>query len=124
MIKTPQDYTKKRIAGKKGWLFMKVKATKVMADFLRKSTGKRDFTISLEKMTERQFALCVSIETYRHTADYNPETCLFNVIKITYPPEYWAMPRYITTADLLNIFKHSNKTAEGFAKDFAEYVEI
>ena len=103
---------------------MKVQATKVMADFLRKSIGKRDFTISLEKMTERQFALRVSIETYRHTADYNAATGLFNVIKITYPSDFWAMPRYITTADLLYIFKHSNKTAEGFAKSFAEYVEI
>ena len=91
---------------------MKVKATKTMVKELKKHLPE-GYNITLEKMSERQFALYVDINTYNHEHDYNINDGKFSVIKIIYPYEYYAMPKYITTKDLSKIFKTCNKTWEG-----------
>lgn len=101
---------------------MKVKASQVMVKELKKHI--QEYSITLEKLSERAFSLYVDIDSYKHDADYNINTGLFNVIKVSYPYECYAMPKYITTADLLKVFKNSDKTLNGFIESFKEYVAI
>lgn len=103
---------------------MKIKATKTMALALNKAMKNSNYKVSLEKFTERQFALYVDIDTYKHDIDYNIEDCTFNVLKVEYPQDYYACNRYLTTRDLVNIYKHSDKTYDGFMQQVIESIEI
>lgn len=43
---------------------------------------------------------------------------------LTYKPEMFALEKVITQYDLLQIYKMSDKTYNGFFKSFADYVAI
>lgn len=106
---------------------MKIKATKTMATALNKAMKNSKlsgYKVSLEKFTERQFSLYVDIDSYKHDADYNLEDGTFNVLKIAYPQDYYACNRYLTTRDLVNIYKHSDKTYDGFMQQVIESIEV
>lgn len=47
-----------------------------------------------------------------------------NAILVDYPPKYYAYPKYITTNDLVRVFRRSDKTIDGFIREFKEYIEI
>lgn len=103
---------------------MKIKATKTMATALNKAMKNLGYKVSLEKFTERQFALYVDIDSYKHDADYNIEDGTFNVLKVEYPQNYYACNRYITTRDLVRAYKNSNQTYDGFIQAVIESIEI
>lgn len=103
---------------------MKIKATKTMATALNKALKNSNYKVSLEKFTERQFALYVDIDSYKHDADYNIEDGTFNVLKIMYPQDYYACNRYLTTRDLVRAYKSSNKTYDGFIQAVIESIEV
>ena len=99
----------------------KLKCTKALATLLDKNTPK-DYYINLIKLTPHQYALCVDTDIYNHENDFNATTNTFNVLEITYSPTYYALPRYITTNDLRNIYykaPHNN-----FFEEFTKYIEI
>lgn len=56
--------------------------------------------------------------------DFDPRNDLYNVIKVDYPADFYALPLYVTTAALTRIFRKSNRTFDGFIKDFENYIEI
>lgn len=103
---------------------MQVKCTKTMADYIRKNTTHKNYDIELLKMNEREYAVRVDYETYRHDIDYNISTERFNVIAVIYPDEYYACNHYLTTTDLNKIFKESDKTATGFMNVLDDYIAI
>lgn len=50
---------------------------------------------------------------------------IYGVIVVEYPYNYYACNKYITTNDLIKIWKNTNdKTINGLAKAFCEFVEI
>ena len=101
---------------------MKVKATKAMTKYLNDHI--ENITFTLEKLTEAAYRMQVDIDTYLNEIDYSIKTGLFSVIKVSYPGEYYAMPRYLTTKDLNRIFARSDHTAEGFIKAVLSDIEI
>ena len=101
---------------------MKLKCTKVMAKLLNEKI--KDYEITLEKMTERQFAFLVDLDSFNHEIDFDCATNKFNVLCVNYPQDYYANNRYITTKELIKIYNQSNKTLDGFIQSFFEYVEI
>ena len=102
---------------------MKIKASKTMTKELKKYLPE-GYNMTLEKMSESQFAWHVDIDTYKHETDYNITDNTFSVIKVVYPHEFYAMPKYITTKDLNNIFKSCDKTWDGFVNSFLNEIAI
>lgn len=83
---------------------MKVQATKVMAAALSeaiKETGK-NWSFSLVKLSERAYNLNVGSSIYPEI-DFDWNTEKFKVILLSYSPNDYAMPAYITTPDLVKI---------------------
>jgi hypothetical protein len=101
---------------------MKVKATKKMAQVL--SNNIKEYKITLEQFTERNYSLFVNLDSYKNENDYNINTGLFNTIKVTYPPEYYAYPSYLSTNDLVKCFNKSSGTLQSFIEKVREFVEI
>lgn len=101
---------------------MKVKATHPMVKLMQQATPNYD--IRLVKMTTDQYKMMVDIDIFNHEADYNDRTGMMQVIRVGYPANYYAMPRYVTTKDLNRVFRNSDHTIEGFTKALIEDIAI
>lgn len=101
---------------------MKVKATKIMAKTLQEQF--KDYKITLEKYNERVYGTLVDYNTFDHEEDYDYNTSKFNVIKITYPDDYYACSRYLTTRTLTRLFDSSNGTFESFIQQIKNEIEV
>lgn len=102
---------------------MKLKATKTLAKELNKRIEK--YNIYGERLTERQFTFMVDSNYFNHEGDFDYTTNTFGVIVVEYPSNYYACNKYITTRDLVKIWNNTqDKTLDGLAKAFFEYVEI
>ena len=99
---------------------MKVKATKTMRKFLADNIPEYSFRI--EKMTVDEYKINVDFDVLKHTSDFNGET--MQAIKVIYPAEYYAIPAYITTWDLVNAFNNSDGTAAGFLRSVKNEIAI
>ncbi len=102
---------------------MQVKATKVLAKELNKRIGK--YNIECVKMTERQYRNYVDIDFWSHENDYNCVDNTYSVIVVEYPSNYYACNNYLTTNDLLRVFrKLQDKTLDNFARAIFNEIEI
>lgn len=101
---------------------MKVKPTHKMVGYLKKLlTGCR---VELVELTPEQFKWSVDYNEFEHESDFNWETRVFRVIRVVYPSEYYACPKYLTTKDLLYCLKQSNKTFDGFMSEVKAFCAI
>ena len=107
---------------------MKIKTTKTLCKFLSEKLKEhettKNYTLTHEQLTKDFFSWQVDMDYYNHTIDYNYNNNKFNVFKISYPLDYYACDKYITTKDLTKIFDKSDKTANGFVQAFINYIEI
>lgn len=94
---------------------MIVKVSKTLVNYLNKEI-KNGLRFEYREIKPELYNVCINcdpswidIET-----DYNPKTDKMKYIAVVYPSEYYALNDYISTSDLLRIFKGSNKTAAGF----------
>lgn len=101
---------------------MKVKVSNPMYKAIKNALP--SYKITLEKLTPEQYERNIDFDLFRNTSDYSYKTGLFSVIKITYPAEYYAMPRYITTRDLTAVFRNSDKTFTSFIEELKSYIAI
>lgn len=101
---------------------MLVKATNTMLKAIAAAIPEYNFR--LVKFTLHEFRLFVNIDDWRHENDYNPATGKMQVIKVIYPGDYYSIPRYITTNDLLDAFRRSDKTMTGFLQAVKDEIEI
>ena len=105
---------------------MKVLATKTMTnainDFL-KENGERKRAI-YETLSRWAYKCMIDFDVWANEIDYLPKTDALRVIKIVYPPEYFAMPRYLTSNDLVKIFKKSDKTYNGFMRELMDEIAL
>lgn len=105
---------------------MQVKVSKVMFNELKKALKGdekfKDYSLTFEKLSDRAFRWYVDINDYNHENDYNFNDNTFSVIKIEYPYNYYASNKYITTNDLVKVFRSSDKTFNGFINSFKEYI--
>lgn len=106
---------------------MIVKASKKMASEIKKAlksdknfTG---YTVDFQNLSANQFAYLVG-SCLDNERDYNINSNTFNTICITYPYNYYANKKYLTSKDLLRVFKTCDKTFNGFINDLKSYIEI
>lgn len=56
--------------------------------------------------------------------DWNAARGKMRILVLNYPPEDYAVPRYLTTRDLNAVFNKSDGTLEGFYRALLEETEI
>ena len=104
---------------------MQVKVSKTMVKFLNNNLLKsKGYKAVFNEMTTDQYSLSVSYDIMENENDYNYNTGKMKSIKILYPDDYYAVPRYLTTNDLVKIFKNSDKTVSGFLNQLWNEIEI
>lgn len=103
---------------------MKVKVTKTMAKELKKNFEGKEYQITFQKIPTDIYRINVSYDLIENEEDYNMEDNTFNIIKVNYPAEYYAMPRYLTSRDLRRAYRESDKTYDGFMRTVESLIEI
>lgn len=93
---------------------MKIHATNVMAKAIAKAMQEKGMKFeecAIHKFSERGYALNVGdiYEAYDR-GDYDYTTGEYKVIQIVWPYNYYAMPTYLTTAELNRIHRDSHAT--------------
>ena len=76
------------------------------------------------KFSPDEYAVKVDYELFRNEADFDYKAGKFKAIRIDYTPELYAMSRYITTRDLVQAYRGSDKTYEGFMKSVIDICAI
>lgn len=105
---------------------MYIKTSKIFTKWMRGSV-KLDCIESIELVTLNGSAYELTTgETAGYlSSDRNDGTGLYNVIKINYTWDCYALPRYLTTRELNNIYKRcTEKTADGFIYALKNAIEI
>ena len=105
---------------------MKVLATKTMVNAINeflKENGK-DARAVYETMSRRAFEINVDFDIWDNERDYLPASDKMRAIKIVYPVEYYAMPRYLTSAALVKLFRRSDKSYNGFMREVLDEISI
>jgi hypothetical protein len=96
---------------------MKIKVSNPMTKEIRKALDDIIETAAITKMSIEEYKWNVDLDVIYHEDDWDAEANKFKVIRITYPAECYAPPRYITTQDLNRVFRHSDRTYDGFFRE-------
>lgn len=104
---------------------MVVKVSKVMVKFMNENVlNGTGMVADYCEMSQQNYELYVHYDLFSHENDFNAKNGKMKAIKILYPDEYYAMPKYLTTNDLVRVFRGSDKTVESFVKCLLNEVEI
>lgn len=105
---------------------MRVQATKTMAKTLNKMAKTAGYPYRFEHFTAGTTAYQQSIgnvwDAYDY-GDFDSATGAVRAIEVIYPSEYCAIPQYLTTKRLHDIYR-AGDTIESFVKRVLEEVEI
>lgn len=105
---------------------MKVQATKSMTrainDYL-KSKGEKIVAV-YETMSREAYKIKVDFGIWGNESDYLPASGEMRAIKIVYPSECCAMPQYLTSRELVKIFRKSDETFDGFMDGVLNAISI
>lgn len=105
---------------------MQVKATAKFTNFINnlfKAAG-NGYRATLDKLTPEEYERIVDYNAIFHENDYNYKTNTFQAIRITYPADLYAIDKYITTNELIKIFRRSDHTATDFFKKLMDEIEV
>lgn len=102
---------------------MRVKVSNVMIKEMKKILPE-NYSIYLLEMNPELYRIHIDADIFRNESDFDYKKNVFKVIQVVYPPEYYAMPRYITTNDLHKIYKHSDGTFNGFFHELKNDCEV
>lgn len=105
---------------------MKAKVTKALAarlrsEFLEKFPGYR---FSYETYTQSEYQRYVDYDLFRHEEDFDYKTGMMKVIRVSYPDEYYACPRHLTTRDVQQAARRGHGTMEGFLREIENTIAI
>lgn len=105
---------------------MRVQATKVMTNAINKYLQEHGEKMRAEYRTAspEHYKTYVDYDLWNNEGDYLPEQARMRYIQIIYPEHFYAMPGYLTTRELLKIFKKSDKTYNGFMDAVLEAISI
>lgn len=89
---------------------MKIKVSKVFADFINKTANELGFSAeaSVQRMSERGYVLNVGMAAQLDADDYGDYDWAedeYKVIRVVYPAEYYACPQYLTTKSLTDEYR-------------------
>lgn len=96
---------------------MKVKVSKTFAAYINKTAKALGFKAeaSVVTMSERGYGLNVGLDAMLDAQDNDDYDFLeeeYKVIRVVYPDEYYAMPKYLTTASLTREYRRRNVSTE------------
>ena len=101
---------------------MKVKVSKVFAKFIESNCP--NLSAKVVEMSEGAYSYSAG-SVWDAGDDYNPATGKYKAICISYPPEWYASPRYISTAQILDEFHRCNVTnVAGLVKMLNDWLQI
>ena len=109
---------------------MKVKVSKTFAAYINKTAKALGFKAeaSVVTMSERGYRLNVGLDAMldaQDNGDYDWAEDEYKVIRVVYPEEYYAMPKYLTTASLNKEYRRRGVTTDAELKEMVkEMVEI
>ena len=94
---------------------MKIKVSKVFADFINKTAKELGFKAEASVVTMSERGYCLNVGTSamldaQDTDDYDWGEDEYKVIKVVYPDEYYACPQYLTTTSLNKEFRSRGVT--------------
>lgn len=105
---------------------MKVKVSKVFAAFINKAAKELGFKAqaSVVTMSAHAYKMDVSMDLFaaEDCGDYDWTTGECKAIRVEYPAEYYAMPKYLTTAELTKACRRRQVTTEAELKDMVRYL--
>lgn len=107
---------------------MKVKVSKVLVNYLNTMAKNDALKIDRAEYVEfspEQYRWSVSYDVWGNECDYSAATGKFKAIRITYPYDYYSVPRYITTNELLKEFlRLPSKDENSFRRMLKDVIEI
>lgn len=110
---------------------MQIKVSKVFANYINKCAKEMGFKAeaSVEKMGESQYGYCVGnvfdAMDFGDSDMNNEGQYVFKAIAISYPYDYYAPTKYLTTKRLLNEWRRRNgKTEQDCREMIRELCEI
>lgn len=110
---------------------MKIRVSKVFANYINKCAKEMGFKAEacVETMSESQYGYCVGnvFDAMDYgDSDMNDEgQYIFKAIAISYPCDYYASTKYLTTKQLLNEWRRrSGKTEQDLSEMIRELCEI
>lgn len=106
---------------------MKIQATKVMAQAINKAfkaKGWEGYKATQVMLTSQQYSWYVGdIYDAEDYGDYSDQDDKYRAICVTYPADYYACDRYITSKELNHLFTKGD-TLDSFIAKVLEDVEI
>ena len=104
---------------------MQVKVSKTMCQFINDNVAHViGCKCSLIKdISPRAYEIYVDSNPYRNEIDYSSATGKFKALMIKYNDET-ALPRYLTTMDLLKVFRSCKPVENEFIKGLIDYLYI
>lgn len=109
---------------------VKIKATSVMAKHLNDAFKRKgfDYSAKVVALTERNYSWYVgSVYDAQDYGDYDYNHDQYKAIMVSYPADYYACPRYISTRELAEEFNREypeGTSITTFADYMAEVCEI
>lgn len=90
---------------------MKVAATKTMCAAIAAAVKDRANSsiahVQHVQLSPDLFAWLVDLNAWKHADDFSYSTGKYRVIRVSYAPECYAADTYVTSADLLRVFRSS-----------------
>ena len=104
---------------------MQVKVSKTMCDFINENVS---HVIGckcalIKDISPRAYEIYVDSNPYRNEIDYSSVTGKFKALMIKYN-DPTALPRYLTTMDLLKVFRSCKPVENEFIKGLIDYLYI
>lgn len=100
---------------------MKVKVSKTMVKELNKYAKNLEF--AYRECNIDTYRTCVNYDVFGNNADYNTKTGLMKFIQVNYPSEYYALPQYLTTRELLKMLD-SGDTVESYCNRVVSNMQV
>jgi hypothetical protein len=106
---------------------MKVKVSKTFAAYINKAAKALGFKAeaSVVTMSERGYCLNVGSDAMldaQDNGDYDWAEDEYKVIRVAYPDEYYATPKYLTTAELTRECRRRGVTTENELQQMLRYM--
>lgn len=100
---------------------IKIKVTKKLTNELNKRAENIRFIY--HELLPHDYKMRVDYDIFRNDRDYNISSGKMKTIKVVYPPEWYALPRYLTTNDLVGMVRPDD-TLESYCERVLDEVTI
>ena len=106
---------------------MKIKVSKKFADFINKTAKELGFKCeaSVVTMGDKGYRLNIGLDAMldaQDNGDYDWCEGEYKAIRVNYPAEYYAAPKYLTTAELTKEVRRRHVSTTDDLKDMVRYM--